>query len=228
MAEGVRVALVLTAGGLKDIYGKDGKRLSAWFHQPFLKKRMKKLEQRGEVVVCHKEELKKETIARLAKALELFRAGIVNLVCCVGGFSPRRGKLGLKDSVEMMNEWLIAHGVDKSAVVGGDAISVDTGTNIEEFIGHLKRLGISQKLTIYLTTSWYHLFRGKVELKAALRRNGISATIISVPAYPDLFDAETLKYEYLWNLLTEPIKIFSLVFPWLKKGWRKRELESRQ
>lgn len=219
---------MLTAGGLKEIYGKDGKRVSAWFHQPLFKKRIRKLEQRGEVVVRHKEELKRETIARLAKVLELFGAGIVSLICCVGGYSPRRKKMGLKDSVEMMNEWLISHGVNRQALIGGDAISVDTGTNIVEFIGHLKKLGITQNLIIHLTTSWYHLFRAKMELKAALRRNGISATIISVPAYPDLFDAETLKYEYLWNLLTEPIKIFSLVFPWLKKGWRKRELESRQ
>jgi uncharacterized SAM-binding protein YcdF (DUF218 family) len=227
MEKELKVALVLTAGGIKEIYGKDGKQLSAWYHQPFFKKRVKKLEQKGEVTVRYVEKLKKETIARLAKAIELFKTNIVSLIFCVGGYSPRRKKLGLKDSVEMMNEWLIANGADKKSVIGGDAISVDTGTNIEEFLEHLKKLGISQKLTIYLVTSWYHLFRSRIELSRALKKEKIVANIICVPAFPG-FDTETLKYEYAWNLLTEHLKLFSLLSPALKSWWRKREYETRK
>lgn len=227
MEKELKVALVLTAGGLKEIYGKGGKRLPFWYHCPLFKKRIKKLEEKNRYPVVYKEELKRETIARLAKTLEVFKTGIVSLIFCVGGYSPRRKKMGLKDSVEMMNEWLIAHGVNKEAVVGGDAISVDTGTNIEEFLGHLKKLGIPQRLTIYLVTSWYHLFRGKIELSRALKKEKIAADIICVPTFPK-FDVETLKYEYAWNLLTEPLKLFSLISPALKSWWRKREYEARK
>jgi len=223
----IKIALVLTAGGLKEIYDRNGKRLSFWYYCPLFKKRIKKMEGKGRVEVCHKEELKGETIARLQKTLELFLAGVVSLIFCTGGYSPRRKKLGLKDSVAMMKEWLVNHGAVQQSTIG-EAMSVDTGGNIEEFIQQIKKTKLSEKqLTIYLVTSWYHLFRSKRELVNALETEGISATIISVAAFPK-FDAETLKYEYLWNLLTEPIKIFSLVFPTLKLSWRKREYEARQ
>lgn len=222
----IRVALVLTAGGLKEIYGRNGKRLPFWYHWPLFKKRIKKLEERGKVTVRHKEELKGETIARLQTALELFLSGVVSLIFCTGGYSPRRKKLGIRDSVAMMKEWLVNHGAIQKSTIG-EAMSVDTGGNIEEFIQILKKMKLSNyRLTIYLVTSWYHLFRSKRELINALELEGISATIISVAAFPK-FDAETLKYEYLWNLLTEPIKVFSLIFPKLKFSWRKREYEAR-
>jgi uncharacterized SAM-binding protein YcdF (DUF218 family) len=127
----------------------------------------------------------------------------------------------------MMKEWLVNHGAIQKSTIG-EAMSVDTGGNIEEFIQIIKKMKLSDhRLTIYLVTSWYHLFRSKRELINALELEGISATIISVAAFPK-FDAETLKYEYLWNLLTEPVKVFSLVFPKLKFSWRKREYEARQ
>ncbi len=223
----IKVALVLTAGGLKEIYNRNGKRLPFWYHCPLFKKRIKKLEQQGKVAVRYKEELKGETIARLQKALDLLLAGVVSLIFCTGGYSPRRKKLGLKDSVEMMKEWLVARGAAQDLTIG-DAMSVDTGGNIEEFILQIKKLKLAgNQLTIYLVTSWYHLFRSKRELINALKVEGIPAAIISVAAFP-AFDWEILKYEYLWNLLTEPIKIFSLVFPRLKFSWRKREYEARQ
>lgn len=227
MEKELRVALVLTAGGLKEIWGKDGKRLPFWYHWSLFKKRVKERERRGEITVVYKEELKGETIARLKKALRLFQSGVVGLIICVGGYSPRRKRLGLKDSVAMMNEWLIAHGVDERFIVGGDATSVDTGTNMEEFIGRFKRVQLLRKPTIYLVTSWYHLFRAKVELYRALKKEKLEANIICAPAFPRL-DAVTLKYEYASNLLMEILNLVSLLLPGIKSWWRKREHESRE
>lgn len=220
------VALVLTAGGLKEIYDRNGKRLPFLFHWPFFNSRMKQCQNRGEVVIRYEDRLKSETISRLEKALELYGSGIVELIFNVGGFQPARKKLGLRDSVEMMNDWLIEKGIKEETVIG-KAFSVDTGGNIDEFIHQIRKLGLTNSIKVYLVTSWYHLFRSKVELKRALRKQNISAVIKCIPVFPKM-DVETLKYEYLFNLLFEPYKILSLIFPGIKTRWRKSEYEARK
>ncbi len=223
----LKIALVLTAGSLKEVYNRRERRLPFWLHWPLFKGRVKKLEHKEEIKIVYREELKGETIARLDKVLRLFTSCEIDLIACTGGYSPKRKRLKLKDSVEMMNHWLSFRGVGKETILGGEATSVDTGTNIREFLERLKRIESPQKITIYLVTSWYHLFRGKIELKKALIRAGIKATIFCIPVFPK-WEAETLKYEYVWNILTEPLKLFSLPFPTIKYWWEKRELEMRK
>ena len=228
MKDCLNIALVLTAGAKREAYYVSGKPLPFWYLYPPFKNKIKEWERIGKIVVIHKETLKSETIARLEKAAQLFSLNTVDFIISVGGYSPGRLKLGLKDSVELMNEWLVAHGVSSAAILGGNVTSVDTGTNIEEFIGHLRRLKISQKLTIYLVTSWYHIFRARIELKAVLKRIGIDAVVIDVPIFPS-FNVETLKYEYLWNIVSEfLIKIPGLLFPRIKIIMREQEYEVRK
>jgi hypothetical protein len=228
MKDCLNVALVLTAGAKREIYDTNGKPLPFWYLYPPFKNKIKEWERIRKVFVIHEESLKGETIARLEKAARLFFLETVDFIISVGGYSPGRLKLGLKDSVELMNEWLADHGVSSSAILGGNVTSVDTGTNIEEFIKHLRRLEISQKLIIYLVTSWYHVFRARIELKAALRRRGIDAIIINISVFPDL-NPETLRYEYLWNIVSEfLIKIPGLLFPRIKIIMREREYKVRR
>jgi len=227
----MKVVLIPTAGALKEIYDRiSGERLPFWLHWPLLKQQINQWGKDGIVTVRHIERLKPETIVRLEKALEVFRSSSADMIFCVGGYSPRRERMGIKDSVQMMNDWLLDHGVPEHSVNTGKVFSVDTGTNAREFFVRFERAaGLPRSLTIYLVTSWYHLFRAKVELKKVLKDGGIPARIVPVPAWPSLLDRETLEYECLWNIPTEFFMKIPGLLSWaLKMKMREFEYHARQ
>ncbi len=178
------------------------------------------------------EELKIETVARLEKALWVRNNLGPEFFYLSGGKFRRNPTV-----VDMMKGWLVLNGQISEKNILMDTNSVQTCEGIEKFVKYLFGLH-NDFISVYLTTSWYHLPRCRYELKKSIEKfrreseidlsfgNPKFIEIIAVSVKPP-WTLECLKYEYLYNLLVEPINLIIMRFPKLKKWLGKRERKNR-
>jgi uncharacterized SAM-binding protein YcdF (DUF218 family) len=204
----MKIGFIPTAGAKVEVF-RNGQKLPAVFTWAILKWFYEMLGIKTE----HLPSLKEETIARLEKALKLYRTGVVDCLFLSGGQSTQ--------SVHMMSDWLVSRGVKTSDIITDSETlqTSETATSLAEFA---KKKGAEE---IHVITSVYHVWRSKWELRKVLGESGI--LIFCHPA-PIPITSEGLMREALYNLLVEPFKIIlSIFFPDLKSWYRKREKKAR-
>lgn len=199
------IALVLTAGVKTEVF-MGQIRLPFLFGWPPMKWLRKPLGLRIKVL----DQLKTETVSRLEKALDLFIGRETQTIIASGGYGT--------PSAELMKKWLVEHGVPEKAILT-DSQSVSTNTNVanssEELAG---------SRMVFLVSSWYHTVRARKLLR---KRLPPTIPITEIEAFPPL-SWECLREEYLYNLLTEPLKRLASLFPALLRFFDRSERKARE
>lgn len=215
----LKIAFIPTAGALKlGYWTKSGKLIPFWCIWPVFKGILNRYVKKWKVKLLYAEVLKLETIARLNVAIKLYLDGSVNSFFLCGGKSKRR-----PDSVEMMKNYLMSFGV-KSYQIICDRSTLQTSDKITTFVACCKEIAESEKYYVdYVvdTTSHYNFFRSMHHLKL-LAPKCLERNFSFKPTFPPL-SWFCLKYEYLYNLVAEPVKLFCMFFPQVQIWWRKRE-----
>ncbi|NTW15737.1 MAG: YdcF family protein [Candidatus Moranbacteria bacterium] len=148
------------------------------------------------------DELKEETEWRLKKACDLYRNQVIDTVFLAGGHSDHRKR----DSAAMSREWLIRHGIPESDIFSEND-SVDTESNIRGLADFVRNIGYPVVITVI--TSHYHAKRAGATVRRLLPKG---TAIRSIKVFPPI-TWECLRREYLYNLLSEPLKRLITRFP---------------
>lgn len=208
-----RIGFVPTAGGKKILWLKE-RQLPNIFTWPIFKFIYPFFGIRIELVP----ELKKETITRLATACFLYHQRYLDKIFVAGGYS----KFRKKPNAVLMKEWLVKNGVPENRVFFDD-LSLDTSSNVENFISWLREENCQEKV-VFVITSDYHLSR----VTYFLVKGGLEEkNILKVPARPPQFESklQMLGDEYTYNVITERLKMLimrhSLLLAFLKRQEKK-------
>lgn len=175
------------------------------------------------------DEFKEETVARLEAAARLYREGRAELIFVAGGWNPN-----IKPSVaQRMREYLIdVKQLPVGVVFAEDNEgSVQTSGNANSLVQFLVPLS-AQQIKVWLCSSWYHNGRVRKDIELAAKR--YDRDIRSVPqigfarkdVWPPL-TRECVGREYLFNVLSEPIKRLASLSPRLLAIFDKRERQAR-
>lgn len=216
----ISVAFVPTAGALKLGYWiSSGEPIPFWLLWPAFKGILNWYVKKVAIRIIYPEVLKLETVSRLNVAVKLYFEGSVNVFFLSGGRTAKRKT----DSVRLMRDYLLSLDIDPKRIIC-DRETLQTRDKILTFVDFCKQLMKSKEFYLdYVvdTTSSYNIFRSIYHF-LKLAPTCLECRVYYKPAFPP-FTWLCLKYEYLYNILVEPMKLIMMYCGPALEWWRKRE-----
>lgn len=220
----VEIIFIPTAGGVS-IPVRYGKELPWWLQLPPLKKWIRNL---SRVRTYQPPLLKLETIARCKGGTFVFlkpELGTLKIFFLSGGASKRT-----LSNVELMELELLRRGVPAEKIFL-DSHPIQTTEKTEDLVKFItwlsENLGEDVDISITAVVSWYYCFRVRWEIHRWCRKCGISVPVKCFKVFPPVSSWECLKREYIYNIFSEPFKIFLTLFPNFLKRFGRAERKTR-
>jgi hypothetical protein len=220
----LKIAFVPTAGALKFGYwARSGKQVPCWMTWPIFKALLKLYVKRGRILLFHLDCLKLETVAKLIEAAKLYLEGYINTIFLSGGQTGKRKK----DSVELMKEFLLECGIAEEDIFL-DRTTLQSSEKVLSLINFVKDVYEQDNYVelVIPVLSWYNWSRFDYHLNKH-RSNWLNNVVAKYWLVYSPLSMLCIKYEYLYNIIAEPLKLYCMLFPRVQIWWRAREEKLR-